>query len=264
MLGASRILPSFAGRRILAIRAGALGDTLLALPSIGALRRFAGPSGGVDFVGTEPAVRLALSPSLATRVHSIDRVPFRAFFDESADDGDLLSFLRTFALVAAWSNLPLLARKLSNLGIPFLHASPSPPPGVHASDHLYASLWPLGIEGEAPPPVIVPEAESRAAALEFLNRNEIQPSSFVALHPASGSPRKNWPRERFLELAARIRNEGWPFVWIEGEADRDVVAFLGRRLEAPVARELPLPVLAALLSLSRGFVGNDSGVSHLA
>ncbi len=39
---------------------------------------------------------------------------------------------------------------------------------------------------------------------------------------------------------------------------------LAGRVRAPIARGLPLPVLAALLSLSGGFVGNDSGVSHLA
>ena len=264
MLGASGSLPSISGRCILALRAGALGDTLLALPSIEALRRLSGPSGEVDIVGTEPAVQLALGPRLATRVHSIDRSRFRALFQKSADDAELLSFLRRFALVLAWSNLPLLAEKLSKLGIPLLHASPHPPADVHASDHLYRSLSPLGVLGPAPPPEIHLGEESRLAALQFLRENGLPPSDFTALHPSSGSPRKNWPAERFQELALRLRRENRRFVWIEGEADGKEVASLVRLVEAPVARDLPLPVLASLLSLSRGFVGNDSGVTHLA
>jgi ADP-heptose:LPS heptosyltransferase len=264
MLGAGGSLPSISGRCILALRAGALGDTLLALPSIGALRSLVGPSGEVDFVGTEPSVRLALGPRLATRVHSTDRARFLPLFQESADDTVLLSFLRGFALVVAWSNLPLLAEKLSRLGIPLLHASPHPPAGVHASDHLYRSLSPLGVLGRAPPPEIDLDEDSRLAALDFLRRNALHPSDFVALHPSSGSPRKNWPARRFQELALRLRRENRRFAWIEGEADRKVVASLVNLVEAPVARDLPLPVLASLLSLSRGFVGNDSGITHLA
>lgn len=264
MLGAGGSLPSISGRRILAFRAGALGDTLLALPSIEALRRLVGPEGEVDFVGTEPAVRLACGPRLATRVHSMDRARFRPLFQESADDTDLLSFLQGFALVLAWSGLPLLAEKLSRLGVPLLHANPHPPPGVHASDHLYRALSPLGVLGPAPPPEIELGEESRLAALGFLSRKGLSPFDFVALHPSSGSPRKNWPKERFQELARRLREENRPFAWIEGEADGELVASLARLVDAPVARDLPLPVLAALLSFSRGYVGNDSGVTHLA
>jgi heptosyltransferase-2 len=215
-------------------------------------------------VGTEPAVRLAIGPRLATRVHSIDRAPFRALFQERADEADLLSFLGGFALVAAWSNLPLLAGKLARLGIPLLHASPHPPAGAHASDHLYRSLSPLGVVGPAPAPEIDLDEESRSAAGEYLRRNGLRAFDFIALHPSSGSPSKNWPRERFQDLALHLRREGRSFVWIEGEADREVVGSLVRLVEAPVARDLPLPLLAALLSLSRGFVGNDSGVTHLA
>ncbi len=264
MLGAGSSLPSISGRCILAVRAGALGDTLLALPAIEALRRLVGPEGEVDFVGTEPAVRLASGPRLATRVHSMDRARFRPLFQESADDTDLLTFLRGFALVLAWSNLPLLAEKLSRLGIPLLHASPHPPPDVHASDYFYRTLSPLGVLGTAPPPEIDLGEESLLSALDFLSRKGLSPFDFIALHPSSGSPRKNWPEQRFQELSRRLREENRPFLWIEGEADGKLVASLSRLVDAPVARNLPLPVLAALLSLCRGFVGNDSGVTHLA
>jgi ADP-heptose:LPS heptosyltransferase len=264
MPGAGDSLPSNSGRSILAIRAGALGDTILALPSIAALRRLSGPKGEVDFAGTEPWVHLATGPRNATRVHSIERSMFRALFQESADDGELLSFLGRFALVAAWSNLPLLEEKLATLEIPLLHASPHPAPDVHASDHLYRSLSPLGVLGPAPPPSIDLDEESRLAARDFLRVRGLPPGGFVALHPSSGSPRKNWPASCFQELARRLGEDLRPFVWIEGEADREVMGPLARLVEAPIARDLPVRVLASLLASSRGFVGNDSGVTHLA
>jgi ADP-heptose:LPS heptosyltransferase len=264
MLGADRSLPSIAGRRILAIRAGALGDTILALPSIAALRRLAGVSGEVDFLGTEPAVQLAEGPRHATRAHSIDRARFRAFFQESADDTELLSFLRGFAVVAAWSNLPFLEAKTSRLGIPLLQGSPHPPRDVHASDHLYRALAPLGVLDPAPSPEIDLDPESGLAARDFLRRHRIEPRGFVALHPSSGSPRKNWPLSRFRDLALLLRGENRRLVWIEGEADRDAVGSLVRLVDAPVARDLSLKALAAVLSQAQGFVGNDSGVTHLA
>jgi heptosyltransferase-2 len=264
MLGAGGSLPSITGRRILALRAGALGDTILALPSIAALRRLVGPTGEVELVGTEPANLLALGPRLSTRVHCIDRARFRPLFQESADDADLRSFLRGFDRVLAWSDLPLLARKLAALSVPLLQASPHPPPGIHAADHLYRSLAPLGIAGEAPPPEIDLDRESRLAASDFLGRHGLSSFDFIALHPSSGSPRKNWSAERFQALALRLRLENRRFLWVEGEADREVVDGLVRAVPAPVARDLPLTVLAALLSSSRGFVGNDSGVTHLA
>jgi len=267
MLGAAGSLPSISGRRILVVRVGALGDTILALPAIGVLRRFAGPSGDVELGGTGPAVRLALGPRLATGVHSIDRARFRPLFQESADDSDLVSFLLRFGLVVAWSNLPLLVglkEKLSRLGIPLLSAPPHPPASVHASDHLYRSLAPLGVVGSAPPPEVDLDAESRIAAFDFLRQNGLRERDFIAIHPSSGSSRKNWPPDNFRDLARRLRQERQPLLWIEGEADREVIAAVAGSVQAPVARDLPLMVLASLLSLSRGFVGNDSGVTHLA
>ena len=264
MLGAAGSLPPISGCRILVLRAGALGDSLLALPAIAALRRLVGPSGAVELVGTEPAVGLALGPRLATRVHSVDRARFRPLFQESEDDTDLLSLLKGFDLVVAWSSLPHLAEKLSRIGIPHLKAPPLPPEDVHASDHLYRSLAPLGAFGPAPPPEVDLDEESRLAALDFLRWNGLPPSGFVAIHPSSGSSRKNWPLDRFQELALRLQRENHCLVWIEGEADRSVVSSLVRLVPAPVAWDLPLRVLASLLSLSRGFVGNDSGVTHLA
>jgi heptosyltransferase-2 len=267
MLGAARSLASIRGRRTLALRAGALGDTILALPAIEALRRLAGPEGEVELAGTEPYVRLALGPRLATAVHSVDRARFRPLYQESADDADLLSFLRGFALVLAWSSPALLAaleRKLSRLGIPLLGAPPHPPPGVHASDHLYRALSPLGIVGPAPAPRVDLDEESRLGAKEFLRRNDLREGDFIAIHPSSGSSRKNWPVARFRDLASSLRRGSEPLLWIEGEADGDVVADLASKVAAPVARGLGLTVLASVLSESRGFIGNDSGVTHLA
>jgi heptosyltransferase III len=80
------------------------------------------------------------------------------------------------------------------------------------------------------------------------------------IHPGSGSSRKNWPLERFIELSRRLEGLGHRVVWIRGPAEMgQPEAWTGERLDRP-----SLQALAATLAASRLFIGNDSGVSHLA
>ena len=243
--------------RILAIRSGGLGDTIVTLPALSALSARAS---AVELVGTAPYIELARRAALAAEVHAIDRAMFRAFFASEAEEGELVTFLRRFDLVVAWSRLPLASQKLARLGIDLLEAPPLPPDGVHASDHLVGALEPLGIHGPAKPPVI-PAPEPPPSLLDGLG---VAAESYVALHPSSGSPAKNWPEARFAELAALVRREGLEPVWIRGEADHGVVERLVAQVPAPVASELSLDTLASLLLGARAYVGNDSGVSHMA
>jgi ADP-heptose:LPS heptosyltransferase len=87
--------------------------------------------------------------------------------------------------------------------------------------------------------------------------------SDVVIHPGSGSPKKNWPIERYLELIDRLRSRGDNVRVLIGEVETerwpaDVVT----KLEAS-RPESYLGLMAELLS-ARAYVGNDSGPSHLA
>jgi heptosyltransferase-2 len=91
---------------------------------------------------------------------------------------------------------------------------------------------------------------------------------WLALHPGSGSERKNWPEPKWRQLVGQLAGRSdWKLLIVGGESE-------GRRLDrlaaaAPpdrvaVARNFPLPDLAQLLALAAGYVGHDSGISHLA
>ena len=82
------------------------------------------------------------------------------------------------------------------------------------------------------------------------------------LHAGSGSRAKNWPAERFALLGRRLVADGHRVAWLRGPAELEVEengASSFERIDRP-----PLPTLAATLARARLFIGNDSGVSHLA
>ena len=83
---------------------------------------------------------------------------------------------------------------------------------------------------------------------------------FVTIHPGSGSIRKNWPLERFYAVADELRKEEYSIVWIAGPAEEEWRFPAGDVL----VKERPLPVIAALFSRSCLYIGNDSGITHLA
>ena len=255
MRGADVKLAPLKGARILAVRAGALGDTIVTLPALAALRREAGPEGHLALVGTEPYVQLARGDCYASRVYSLDRGPFCE---------DLQRVVSSFDVIVAWTKHAQLRKAILEAGISSLQVPPLPPKGTHASDHLLGTLLPFGIDGPAPPPAIGFSAETSARGDEWISSQGLGPGRFVALHPGSGSAQKNWPEQRFRELAESVLLAGLGLVWIAGEADEESVSRLEATVPSPVARRLDLGVLAAILSRAYGYVGNDSGISHLA
>jgi ADP-heptose:LPS heptosyltransferase len=83
---------------------------------------------------------------------------------------------------------------------------------------------------------------------------------FVAMSPGSGSAVKNWPFERFVGLAEKLSTRGYECLWFLGPAEEE--------FQVPnngvVVRNTSLPALVHVLSWCRLYVGNDSGMSHLA
>jgi hypothetical protein len=90
----------------------------------------------------------------------------------------------------------------------------------------------------------------------------------LVVHPGSGSPRKCWPADRFAEVAARVATAtGAAVTLLAGPADDAAVAgFRGAAGGMPVrvVRERPFAEVCDVLAACRGYVGNDSGITHLA
>ena len=88
----------------------------------------------------------------------------------------------------------------------------------------------------------------------------------MALAPGSGHPRKNWPLDSYVELARRLEEryeaQTW---WILGPAEAGWDRELQKKIpQLRLWRDLPLRQLAAVLAEFQLYVGNDSGVTHLA
>lgn len=88
----------------------------------------------------------------------------------------------------------------------------------------------------------------------------------ISLHPGSGSSHKNWPVEQFALLADRVRRSmSVRPLFILGEADGAAARALPQLAPGvPVLAQRTLKEVASVLAVSRGYVGNDSGITHLA
>lgn len=237
------------------MRAGALGDALLLRRAIYALKRggctvaLLAPAGDA-LEGRGPADADRLLPWSAPE-------SARLFTDDPHGNTGPVSF----DAAIAYTRNATLALNLKRLALLIESLDPQPPRGAgHASEWFARPASTLGFDATRPPPTIAPtvqeadEAQALAAPL---------PAGFLALHPGSGSPDKNWPVERFGDLARRLSG-GRPWLLVGGPADEAAVKALRREPGAIVARDVPLRVLGALLSRAGAYVGNDSGVTHLA
>ena len=219
-------------RRLL-IRPGAIGDCIVSLPALEALRAeyteiwVAAPN--VPLIRFADCVR-AISET------GLDMLEIRG----PQASPSLLKRLRGFDSIVSWygSNRRQFRAPVEQLGLPF-HFFPAVPEdsNAHAVDFYLAQA------GQAlPPDVAIPRIGCPAV-----------PRRYAVIHPFSGSPRKNWPLEGYREVAG-ILSARMPVEWCAGPSE-----------QLPGALRFgDLYELACWLAGARLYIGNDSGITHLA
>lgn len=252
--------------RFLVLRGGAIGDFILTLPALRALRN-RWPDAWIELIGYPHIANLALAGGLVDRVLSLDRAGMARFFSERPTfPEDQKEYLRSFDLVISYLHDPggLVRENLLQAGArDVIYCSPIVESG-HAVDHLMKPLESLAIYGEGEWPTLEIPAAQREAARQWLSERGLG-SGVLAVHPGSGSPRKNWPVERFAAIARRANGAAWGSFYVIGEADRDTERDLrGYDPEPLMLKGANLVQVASILSVCRRFVGNDSGITHVA
>jgi len=229
-------------RRTLSIHAGGIGDFLLTLPALSKLAA----GGTLEVAGARERVELAVLGGIARAAHSIDAIGFHSLF--SSPSPTLCEALQRFDRVIVWmtDRDGSIEQGLRAIGPREVRCIPGLPtqgsPG-------HAAQWFCERVG-------VPHDGGA-----FLLKLPYEKSNLTLLHPGSGGRTKNWPAENFAALAKRLEGAGHEVAWIRGPAEEDDATY------PPGARLLPdttLSDLAKLLAGANGYVGNDSGITHLA
>ena len=155
----------------------------------------------------------------------------------------LIRALREFDCIVSWygANRPEFRDTVAELGLPFtfLDALPAESAGIHATDFYLQQVR-----------RIAPCASDGIPRIEC----SVQREDYAVIHPFSGSARKNWPLERFRAIAAQLERV-MPVKWCAGEEDPPLPG---------AVRIVDLYELACFLARARLYIGNDSGITHLA
>jgi heptosyltransferase-2 len=267
--------------QIVVYRAGALGDTLLTLPALVALRG-QWPDARITLICRADVHPLALASGLADGAYSHELAAWACLFADGALPSQLAREVfadADLAVVWALDAQGKIASRLRALGVrEALVAAPPPQTGSSRSAalQLLDTVALLGRTAPATPAAAPerlptlrwPEAAQTEACTAWRQVKDARAAHAnrppAAIHPGSGGARKRWPPDHFASLIRALRRNHTPIL-IAGPQDGEVVAqVIAAAGETPAVRDLSVAGLAAFLSACALYVGNDSGVTQLA
>ena len=166
------------------------------------------PDAHIEILGYPHIAELARGRQYVDENRSIDAKAMAGFFIPRAElDPTLVEYFGSFNLVISYLFDPdkIFSNNVRACGVKqVVDASPRPK-DLPAAEHYCEPLQSLAIYVEAPRPRIYPNDSDREAASNFLRLVGREP--LVAIHPGSGSDKKNWPAEKFAAMGRWLTDE---------------------------------------------------------
>jgi heptosyltransferase III len=272
--------------RALIIQPGAIGDCLLTLPLVNFMKESL-RLGRVDMLSHTEYTGILPGRTSLDAVISIDALDMHKLYAEpdkfNPADGDPLihafagySWIITFLGDSGShfeQNLIFTANCLHTTEVVTLSLKPQQNSSEHISDYYIRQFVQLGNLSQEPVN-LNPSCSITPAKTDILKGKQLIKDSgldvgrnLIVLHPGSGSKNKCWHLDNFLAVAEKLHCGNCQVAFILGPAemerfDKSQVKKL--KNFAPCFTDLALGDVLNILSCAYGFIGNDSGVTHLA
>ncbi len=265
--------------RVLVIRLRSIGDTVLSTPALFALKRFL-PHATIDILLEDWVAPVLDGFASVDNVITIERNSTRSRArvarELRAKHYDVVFNLHggsTSTLLTRATGAPHRVgfatyqyARLHN------HIAPSPlllwnRETTHSVEQQLAMVGWTGVPVTDRPPTKLSVTEAAARAVgERLRAIGLADAQFAVLHPAAAFETKQWAAENFARVAEVVLQRGLPVIVVTTPAEAALVDLIQKTTSGSVhaLTDLSIPQVTALLSRARLFVGNDSGIAHIA
>ncbi len=227
---------------------GALGDFILTWPAIHCLRKIL-PDYLFKGIGRPEYMRLAINLGLLDSCINMDSSKLLDLFNGKAIPPEIDHPSGAVLWLSSGQDVVNLLKKYASL--PVVSIAPFPAERMHVALYHCQAM-------QCHFPINIPKNLSDC----FPPRTK--KGNYALIHPGSGSPAKNYSPQFYLALADELQRFGYKKTgFIAGPAEKTTIMhedFTGRWVEWPENVER----LANLLADASLYIGNDSGVSHLA
>ena len=243
-----------ANKKLLIIHQGALGDFILTFPALIRLRKYCDV---IDVLCQSGIGKLVKALGLVEKWYPLEAAYVASLFSDRIDS-KIKTLLTPYANIILFTLSDQLEQTIRRItSVRACRIAPKPPKNVrtHLTEFVLKNLINCGL---------IKTSDAVLDDIPLPNRRS-QPKSRdrILLHPGAGSKRKRWPISNFLEVGALLRADGLKPEFILGPAEEDLVdALTGMNRTVNILTDLT--ELAALLKSAGGYIGNDSGASHLA
>ena len=259
--------------QILVVHPGSLGDTILALPVLAALKEHH-RSAWLHLIGHPSLLDVLPGRSVVDSMGSIEGSDYRDLLaGHERMSASVVRFYQQFALVVIWAadHDGSVQAALDSLGI---HQRIVRSPGLqrssdqHATERFRETLRDLFPLESLPETGLSPTETDRQTGARWLLDHGIDPETdrVVAAHAGSGSLSKCWPSVHVAAVIHGLLQNGIKVVLIEGPADKEATSAVSGQVPSALPRlQAPsLSLVLAVLARCGGFLGNDSGVTQMA
>jgi heptosyltransferase-3 len=267
-------------RRVLVVRLRSIGDTVLATPALHALRRFL-PEARIDILledwvapvlegfGDVDNIITIRRGSMSSRF-AVVRELRAARYDVAFNlhGGTTATFLTRASGARHRVGFESYRYK-------FLYTDAAPPASsiwrqekTHSVEQQLALLGWTGVPvSDRPPTRLAATPQASASVARRLRDARVgDDQSFALIHPAAAFESKTWDVRNFARVVEDLAARGLASIAIAAPHEAGILQALGAEARAPVVSfaDLALQEITALAARARLFVGNDSGVAHMA